>query len=130
MEDHFLISRLFSESGPMSVSVQELGRLYLAQLTKGCKDEKCCNMDCGRNRSPGGSSGFPPSEEDRKAVVQRAISMAKYGTVFSCSYVNRAFASDEKSEESFVDKSILDDVAVCEKIIKCVTFSIPNRVEF
>lgn len=114
----------------MSVSVQELGRLYLAQLTKGCKNEKCCNMDCGRNRSSGGASGSPPSEEDRKAVVQRAISMAKYGTVFSCSYVNRAFACDEISEESFVDKSILDDVAVCEKIIKCDTFLSRDKVEF
>lgn len=113
----------------MSVSVQELGRLYLAQLTKGCKDEKCCNMDCGRNRSANGASGSPPSEEDRKAVVQRAITMAKYGTVFSCSYVNRAFASDEDSEESFVDKSILDDVPVCEKVIKCVAILPIDKVE-
>lgn len=114
----------------MSVSVQELGRLYLAQLTKGCKNEKCCNMDCARNRSPNGAPGSSPSEEDKKTVVQRAITMAKCGTVFSCSYVNRAFASDESAEEMFVDPSILDDVTACEKIIRCVAFPTIDRVEF
>ena len=114
----------------MSVSVQELGRLYLAQLTKGCKNEKCCNMDCARNRSPNGAPGSSPSEEDKKTVVQRAITMAKCGTVFSCSYVNRAFASDESAEEMFVDPSILDDVTACEKIIRCVAFPTIDHVEF
>ena len=129
-DTRFRISRLFQNPAPMSVSVQELGRLYLAQLTKGCKNEKCCNMDCARNRSPNGAPESPPSEEDKKAVVQRAITMAKCGTVFSCSYVNRAFASDESAEEMFVDPSILDDVTACEKIIRCVAFPTIDRVEF
>ena len=102
----------------MSVSVEELGRLYLAQLTKGCRNDKCCNMDCGRNRSREGLATSAQTAEEKKAIVQRAIRMAKYGTVFSCSYVNRAFACDDDSMETFVDKSILGDVKVCERVIK------------
>ena len=32
-----------------SLSFEELSRLYLLQLTKGCKTEGCCNMDCAKN---------------------------------------------------------------------------------
>lgn len=57
--DH-LIAReclLLNISGiPVSISImepslEELGRLYLIQLMKGCNDENCCNLDCGRNNS-------------------------------------------------------------------------------
>ena len=113
----------------MSASVEELGRLYLAQLTKGCKNDRCCNMDCGRNRSREGSSPSVQTEADKKAIVQRAIRMAKYGTVFSCSYVNRAFACDDDSMDTFVDTSILGDVKVCERVVKLLSSDLTHIIE-
>ena len=35
----------------MDVSFEELCKLFLLQLTKGCKNVNCVNMDCARNLS-------------------------------------------------------------------------------
>ena len=45
----FEISLLFLKN--MSNSLEELGKLFLLQLTKGCKYENCPNMLCAKNNT-------------------------------------------------------------------------------
>ena len=102
------------------LSFEELSRLYLIQLTKGCKTEGCCNMDCAKNVTCMNLSVYSPLDASSKEYARRAVEMCKEGTSLSCMTVNRIFNYPINEMEKILPSSILEDMQCCKKLRKYV----------
>lgn len=113
----FRNSQFFSQ---MAISLSELGRLYLVQLVKGCKDENCCNMNCARNNtSILCIYALLKLVSDKNVAASRAILLAKNGTCFSCTYVNRCFHCDDETLKEYIPQSFFENKEAAQKLLKC-----------
>lgn len=102
----------------MSNSLEELGRLYIAQLTKGCKNDKCPNMFCARNITSRFTILYLSIVPDKKMVVTTAVEMAKNGTICGCPYVNRLYNCKQEEIVGYIPKSVIEKRELTSKALK------------
>ena len=102
----------------MDVSFEELCKLFLLQLTKGCKNAHCVNKDCARNLSSRCARYRRNEDDDKKALARRAVEMAKEGTALSCASVNRLFSAPSGEIKSLLPDAVFRDKESCMKVKK------------
>ena len=108
----------------MSNSLEDLGKLYIAQLTKGCKNDKCPNMFCARNITSRFRFYYLSIVPDKKTVVTTAVEMAKNGTLCGCPYVNRLYNCKQEEIAGYIPKSVLDKRELMSKALKYYVLSL------
>ena len=103
----------------MDVSFEELCKLFLLQLTKGCKNANCVNMDCARNLSCSLPFELIYIGDDKKVIARRAVTMAKEGTALSCAAVNRLYSARSDEIKSLLPDAVFQPKECCVKVKKC-----------
>lgn len=102
----------------MNVSFEELCKLFLLQLTKGCKNVHCANMDCARNLSCRLDIESLRIGDDKKVLARRAVEMAKEGTALSCASVNRLYSARSGEIGAILPDAVFHNKECCVKVRK------------